>query len=274
MASPNTRVFSKTLSKTDAKKRLAIPTRSVGSLPQFINESHAIKIDLIYGTKTWPIQYTISKNGSNKRPSFTSGWTQFVACNGLKPGDGISLYKQGSFLFRVEVETPVDVGASNQQRPLPSPILSLNHEVGENNLGKRPQQLPRAAGAATDTLYSNFPAKTTQVKNKSDGRLPSGHNSKAVHVLRPNPKEIIRAPSPRVLGAEISAKMADKDKPPYMAKEGRETNLSGRSLAAEGVATAAHGGTSHLDAAGEATCKVTTDHPRLGLDLVPENPGQ
>ncbi|KAK8613800.1 hypothetical protein V6N13_101556 [Hibiscus sabdariffa] len=265
MASPNTKVFSKTLSKTDAKKRLAIPTRSMGSLPEFINGSHAIRIGLNCGTKTWPIQYTISKNGSNKRPSFTSGWTQFVACNGLKPGDEISLHKVGrSSLYRVEVDKAVDGSPSNQHRALPSPLLPLNHGVGGTNLRNEPQQLPRAADAATETLYSKFPAKTMQVKEKSDGRLPSGQNFKADQVLRPNPKEITRAPSPRVIGAEISDPVADKGKP------------SPSGLPAEGVAMAAHGGsgTSQLDAAGEACCKVATDHPRLGLDLVPENPGQ
>ncbi|KAK8613803.1 hypothetical protein V6N13_101559 [Hibiscus sabdariffa] len=116
MASPNTKLFSKKLSKTDAKKRLAVPTRSMCSLPSF-NGSHAIGIGLVSGTKTWPIQYTISKNGPNRRPSFTSGWTQFVACNGLKCGDGISLYKVGSFLYRVEVEEkPVDASGVQEFR--------------------------------------------------------------------------------------------------------------------------------------------------------------
>ncbi|KAL4347794.1 hypothetical protein GQ457_17G001440 [Hibiscus cannabinus] len=117
MASPNTKVFSKKLSKTDAKKRLAVPTRSTASLPEFINGSHAIRIGLISDTKTWPIQYTISKNGPNRRPSFTSGWTQFVACNGLKCGDELGLYKVRSFLYRVEVEEkPVDASGVQEFR--------------------------------------------------------------------------------------------------------------------------------------------------------------
>ncbi|KAK8613799.1 hypothetical protein V6N13_101555 [Hibiscus sabdariffa] len=143
MASPNTKVFSKTLSKTDAKKRLAIPTKSMDSLPSF-NRNHAIEIDLIYGSSTWPVQYTISKNGSNKRPSFTSGWPTFVACNGLERGDKISLYKVGSSLYRVEVDKAVDGSPSNQHGARPSPLLPLNRETNLSGLA--------ADGAGTSQL--------------------------------------------------------------------------------------------------------------------------
>ncbi|KAL4348678.1 hypothetical protein GQ457_17G001520 [Hibiscus cannabinus] len=146
MASPNIEVFSKTLSKTDAKKRLAIPTKSMDSLPSF-NRNRAVEIDLIYGTSIWTVQYTISKNGSNKRPSFTSGWPTFVACNGLERGDKISLYKVGSSLYRIEVDKAVDGSRSDQHGARPSPVLPSNHDVGETNLSGL-----AAEGAGTSQL--------------------------------------------------------------------------------------------------------------------------
>ncbi|TYJ40834.1 hypothetical protein E1A91_A04G169000v1 [Gossypium mustelinum] len=109
-----TRMFSKLLTETDIKKRLAIPVKILPSLPGF-NGSHAVRIQLMYGTRIWPIVCTVRKQGY-KKPVFSGGlWRNFVICNSFNVGDRITMFKvqyeDGSCLYRVEVEKLAD---SNQ----------------------------------------------------------------------------------------------------------------------------------------------------------------
>ncbi|TYJ40839.1 hypothetical protein E1A91_A04G169500v1 [Gossypium mustelinum] len=108
MASQITKLISKNLTDTDIKKRLAIPTESLSSLPSF-NGSHAVTIHLRCNTRVWPIACTVRKQGY-KKPVFSHGWRKFVVHNELRIGDRITIYKvqhQGGSSnshFRVEVE--------------------------------------------------------------------------------------------------------------------------------------------------------------------------
>ncbi|KAK8665180.1 hypothetical protein V6N13_005354 [Hibiscus sabdariffa] len=99
---------SQLLDDTDVKKRLAIPAKILPSLPGFSESSHAVNINLVYGTRKWPLVCTVRKKGY-KKPVFSSRLrTDFVICNNLNVGDGISMFKvedeDGSSYNRVEVE--------------------------------------------------------------------------------------------------------------------------------------------------------------------------
>ncbi|XVE67452.1 hypothetical protein DITRI_Ditri08aG0162200 [Diplodiscus trichospermus] len=124
------KIFSKSLTDTDIKKRMVIPTKTLPSLPDF-NGSHAVKIHIMHGTRMWPIVYSIRKTGYYKKPVFSNGWRNFVICNNFNVGDELTLYKvqdeAGSFHYMVQVEKP-----ARASRDLPPP-LSLNHEVDETN---------------------------------------------------------------------------------------------------------------------------------------------
>ncbi|XVE94157.1 hypothetical protein REPUB_Repub01dG0257400 [Reevesia pubescens] len=121
------KMFSKSLIDTDIKKRLAIPANILSSFSDF-NESHAVRINLMYGTRAWPIICSIRKKG-HKKPVFSGGWRNFVSCNNFDVGNRFTLYKvqdeDGSSHYRVEVEKPAS-------RPsgvlISSPALSLYHD--------------------------------------------------------------------------------------------------------------------------------------------------
>ncbi|KAK8613797.1 hypothetical protein V6N13_101553 [Hibiscus sabdariffa] len=124
-------LFSKNLTVTDIEKRLAVPTKIISSLPGF-NGGNAVHIRLMHGTKTWPIVCTVRTQGYSK-PVFSVGWRKFVTDNKLNVGDRITMYKVqdedgNSSHYMVEMEHPA---ATNQDRALPFPALSLNHEVHE-----------------------------------------------------------------------------------------------------------------------------------------------
>ncbi|XVE48584.1 hypothetical protein DITRI_Ditri01bG0013100 [Diplodiscus trichospermus] len=122
------KIFSKTLTDTDVKKRLAIPMKILPELPDF-NGSHAVKIHLIYGTKLWPIVCSIRKIGY-KKPIFSGEWRNFILCNNFNVGDKLTLYKvndeEGTSHYKVEVEKPAVT--SGDLSPL---AISLNHGVDE-----------------------------------------------------------------------------------------------------------------------------------------------
>ncbi|TYG74836.1 hypothetical protein ES288_D04G215300v1 [Gossypium darwinii] len=85
-------VFSKLLTDTDIKKRLAIPSKTLSDLPNF-NGSNGVRINIMYGTKIWPIDCTARRTGY-KKPVFSGRlWRAFIMSNELKVGDRISLYK-------------------------------------------------------------------------------------------------------------------------------------------------------------------------------------
>ncbi|KAK8617812.1 hypothetical protein V6N13_080717 [Hibiscus sabdariffa] len=124
-------MFSKLLTQTDIRKRLAIPSKILSSLPAF-NGSHAIRIHLMYGTRMWPIDCTIRKKGY-KKPVFSGGlWRGFVTGNKLNVGDRIIMYKVQDSHYRVEVDKEKKKPAAcNQHGALSSPALSFNHGVDQ-----------------------------------------------------------------------------------------------------------------------------------------------
>ncbi|EOX97113.1 Uncharacterized protein TCM_006214 [Theobroma cacao] len=145
-----TKMFSKSLTETDIKKRLAIPAKILPSLPHF-NGSHAVTIPLMYGTRTWPIVCSVRKTGY-KKSVFSAGWRNFVICNDFHVGDRLTMYKvkdeAGSFHYRVEVEKPATPSVALSAR-----AFSLNHEVDEttgtshtkiSNFQHDQEQLPKA----------------------------------------------------------------------------------------------------------------------------------
>ncbi|MBA0871889.1 hypothetical protein Goshw_001639 [Gossypium schwendimanii] len=136
------------LTYTDINKRLAIPKKILPSLPRF-NRSHAVKIQLMSGTKIWSIDCTVRKQGY-KKPVFSGGWRKFVVHNELKIGDRVTIYRvqhqDGSSHYRVEVEKPA----------------AGNHEADETTVTRhRREQLPNApminmlANVAVNTLVDD-----------------------------------------------------------------------------------------------------------------------
>lgn len=122
-----TKLFSKSLTDTDTRKRLAIPVKILPELPDF-NGGRGVKINLIYGTKEWPIICCVRKNGY-KKPVFSGGWRNFVICNSFNVGDKFTLYKvqyeAGYSLYRVEVEKPTARPTGDLS---PCAAVSLNHD--------------------------------------------------------------------------------------------------------------------------------------------------
>ncbi|MBA0872520.1 hypothetical protein Goshw_015412 [Gossypium schwendimanii] len=122
-------VFSKSLTGTEIKKRLSIPSNIRPSLPSF-NRSHAVRIKLMYGTEIWSIVCTIRKKGY-KKPVFSGPlWRNFVISKKLRIGDRIRMYKvhDGCSDCRLEVEKPT--ATSNMELAMgASANESLQHEV-------------------------------------------------------------------------------------------------------------------------------------------------
>ncbi|OMO92226.1 hypothetical protein COLO4_17744 [Corchorus olitorius] len=55
------KLFSKSLTDTDIRKRLAIPTKILPFLPDFNIGSHALRFHLIHGFKKWSIGIDVEK---------------------------------------------------------------------------------------------------------------------------------------------------------------------------------------------------------------------
>ncbi|MBA0666878.1 hypothetical protein Goklo_003238 [Gossypium klotzschianum] len=225
-----TKMFSKLLTETDIKKRLAIPVKILPSLPGF-NGSHAVRIQLMYGTRIWPIVCTVRKQGY-KKPVFSGGlWRNFVICNSFNVGDRITMFKvqyeDGSCLYRVEVEKLAD---SNQYGDL---------------------QLHKASDA---------PIKQEGVIPIME--LPSVANDTFVdHVIAKPPVRIFGTNTTDEMKCLGDTKDTDMGEPPllspYMAKGEREINLFGIT----------EGGANVMAYSGEACCCNIITDLRLSLDL-------
>ncbi|XVF68227.1 hypothetical protein PTKIN_Ptkin10aG0188200 [Pterospermum kingtungense] len=151
-------VFSKLLTNTDIKKRLAIPAKIMPSLPDF-DGSHAVEIQLMYGTRMWPIVCTIRKKGY-KKPVFSGGWRDFVVCNNLSVGDRLTLYKvqdeAGSFYYKVQVQKqakPSEVdGTTGCSRTKPCDFENEQEQLVEADARpiKQEQAMMESADVAAD----------------------------------------------------------------------------------------------------------------------------
>ncbi|KAB2036153.1 hypothetical protein ES319_D04G204500v1 [Gossypium barbadense] len=116
MESRSRMVFSKPLTDSDIKKRLAIPSKTLAYLPNF-DGSNGVRINIMYGTKIWPIDCTVRRKGHQKAIFSGRLWRAFIMSNELKVGDRISLYKvqgeDGCSHFKFEAEKQ-PASASNQ----------------------------------------------------------------------------------------------------------------------------------------------------------------
>ncbi|KAK8516630.1 hypothetical protein V6N13_080723 [Hibiscus sabdariffa] len=148
-------LFSKKLTRTDIKHRLAVPTKILPSLPDF-NGGHAVVIPLVHGRKTWRIVCAVRKQ-KHKKPEFRGEWRKFVTDESLQVNDRITIYKvQYGPLSHYKAE--VDRSAvSNQDSTLPSRAISLNHdyEHDETEFGND-QQLPEAADTLVEANTKYF----------------------------------------------------------------------------------------------------------------------
>ncbi|PNS99891.2 hypothetical protein POPTR_015G015800v4 [Populus trichocarpa] len=85
--------FSKKLSKTDVRKRLAVPTRSLSSLPSF-DGAHAVYFQAADERgEVWTFKCSIRKR-RHPKPVLSKDWLAFVDSKGLKAGDMIEFYKE------------------------------------------------------------------------------------------------------------------------------------------------------------------------------------
>ncbi|XVE48583.1 hypothetical protein DITRI_Ditri01bG0013000 [Diplodiscus trichospermus] len=266
------KIFSKRLTETDIKKRLAIPMNILPALPDF-NGNHAVEIHLTYGTKEWRIFCSIRKNGY-KKPVFSRGWRKFVICNNFNVGDELTLYKvndeAGASHYRLEVEKP---GRSSGD--LSPPALSLNHGVDETT------------GTSARAQVLNFKHEQEQLLKAADAPIKEERGvvmelaDVAASAPVPSVDHVISKPSCWIFGTnlidEATAKARCKtemklfgmtkgicmsDQPlhsHYMTKEEKEIKLFG---VAESGATA-YGNSL---AAAEAYYKGSIE--RLSLDLV------
>ncbi|KAF5731823.1 hypothetical protein HS088_TW18G00508 [Tripterygium wilfordii] len=106
-------LFSKSLSLTDIRKRLSMPTTILPNLPSFTNGRHAMDLQVEdEGGKIWSMRCIIRKKG-RKKPVLSRGWTKFVHKNDLMTGDQVTfLKKQGTLLahyYKIQVKKPVKV---------------------------------------------------------------------------------------------------------------------------------------------------------------------
>ncbi|TYH78303.1 hypothetical protein ES332_D04G217100v1 [Gossypium tomentosum] len=104
MTAQSKHVFSKILTVTDIKKRLAVPSAIQRSLPPF-NGGHTVTFQFLYGTRPWPIRYTIRRKGY-KKPVFSGKlWKNFVIYDDLNVGDRFILYigqgEDGSSYYKI-----------------------------------------------------------------------------------------------------------------------------------------------------------------------------
>ncbi|XWS55299.1 hypothetical protein CRYUN_Cryun10bG0163400 [Craigia yunnanensis] len=271
------KIFSKSLTDTDIKKRMAIPEKILPSLPD-LNGSHAVKIHLMYGTRMWPIVCSIRKKGY-KKPVFSGGWRNFVICNNFNVGDELTLYKvqdeAGSFHYRVQVEKPARLSADLSPR-----FLSLNHEVDKTTSTSR-------------TKACNFQNEQEQLL-KADAPLKQEEAitelaDVAADALVAFVDHVIAKPTSRIFGINVSDKATSKahfkteqeskmkffgitksicmGEPPlhsyYMTNE--ESDVKSFGLAEDGAMAY---GTSQ--AVGDACYKSRTE--RLRLDLIQGQP--
>ncbi|GLT85806.1 hypothetical protein SLE2022_039820 [Rubroshorea leprosula] len=99
-------LFSKSLTSTDVRKRLAIPTKIMTFLLPNRGD-HLVELHVRHGTTVWPILCTTRKKGY-KKPVFSRGWKRFALKNKLKEGDVVTFYKEedeaGFLDYKIEVK--------------------------------------------------------------------------------------------------------------------------------------------------------------------------
>ncbi|PPD71181.1 hypothetical protein GOBAR_DD31938 [Gossypium barbadense] len=244
------KLFSKLLTDTDTRKRLAVPAKILPALPDF-NGSYAMKLHLMYGTKAWPIRLLCPQK-----------WVQETGF--LRVGDKLTLYKvndideAGSSYYKVEVEKPAK----------PSRDISLNHRVdnGTTGSGTYPTKVPNFE-CEKKLLLKDADAP---IKEEGAPFMEPAYDAAPV----PFASHVVSKPPCRVLGIDLSEEgsseaqfktemkssgitMCMGGEPPlhssyYMIKEEKEINFVGPAF---GIGTS------------EACCRSGTQ--RHGLNLAP-----
>ncbi|EOX97106.1 Uncharacterized protein TCM_006206 [Theobroma cacao] len=199
------KMFSKSLTDTDIKKRLAIPGKILSSLADF-NGSNTVTIRLMYGTRMWPIVCSVRRTGY-KKPVFSGGWRNFVICNDFRVGDKLTMYKvqdeAGSFHYRVEVEKLATPSVALSAR-----ALSLNHEVDETT-------------GISRTKISYLEHEQEQLP-KADARVKlEGAIMELADASVPFVDHAVAIPSGRIFGTGVS----DEAKPHFKPEHGTEKKL-------------------------------------------------
>ncbi|XVE94162.1 hypothetical protein REPUB_Repub01dG0258000 [Reevesia pubescens] len=272
------KIFSKRLTDTDIKKRLAIPAKALPSFPD-LNGSHALDIHLMYGTKVWPIVCSIRKKGY-KKPVFSSGWRNFVIHNNFNVGDRLTLYKvqdeDGSFHYKVEVEKQARASGSNLSSSSLSRYRKVDKTTGTSrtkvsNFRQKREQLPKAdiASIKQEAAIMNLPDVATDAAPVAfiDHVIakPSiwifGTNVSDEATSKAHFKTEVQETEMRFFGLMKGICMGE----PRSLKEEREIKSFGL---AEGGAMAY----STSQAAGEAYYKSHTESLRLGFVLEQSTP--
>ncbi|KAK8613792.1 hypothetical protein V6N13_101548 [Hibiscus sabdariffa] len=258
------RLFTKKLKVTDIEKRLAIPTKILSSLPGF-NGGHAVHIQLVHDTKTWPIVCTVRRQGYSK-PVFSVGWRKFVAGNKLNVGDRITMYKVqdedgGSSHYRVEIEQPT---TSNQDCTFPSPTLSLNQGGDEIEFGNEHEQLPEAADEPIKQEGANVAADTLVEDVHVTTKLPPAKVFGGTNISYEFETKAHLDTETKCFGGIMNdIGMCVAEPPlvsPYMAKKESDINFFG--LATKALAYGyGHGTIDQLAAAGQMNLDLTLAPP-------------
>ncbi|KAL4347792.1 hypothetical protein GQ457_17G001580 [Hibiscus cannabinus] len=168
MAAQSTMMFSKLLTETDIKKRLAIPAKILPSLPAF-NGSHAIRIHLMYGTRMWPIDCTVRKKGY-KKPVFSGGlWRDFVIGNKLNVGDRISMYKVQDSHYRVEVLEKEKPDAPIKQEGAVIELANAATRTFVDHVFAKPSIRIFGANMTDEKAHFNIENKSFGITNATEG---------------------------------------------------------------------------------------------------------
>ncbi|XVF45766.1 hypothetical protein PTKIN_Ptkin02bG0232600 [Pterospermum kingtungense] len=104
-------LFTKLLSPTDIKKRLAVPTESLPQLG-FVKDQQNHYVDLLVKDspqRVWRFRCLTRLTCNQSKPYLSSGWLDFVQTKGLQINDRVHLYKEedeatgARYRIRVEI---------------------------------------------------------------------------------------------------------------------------------------------------------------------------
>ncbi|TYG81301.1 hypothetical protein ES288_D02G288300v1 [Gossypium darwinii] len=101
-------IVSKQLRKTDIKKRLTIPSKSLKDFPSLAGKHKETFKARDDSGRTWKFQIYTRKRNRYLKPVLTRGWLDFVRAKEVAIGDKVEFYKeekeQGANKYRVKTE--------------------------------------------------------------------------------------------------------------------------------------------------------------------------
>ncbi|KAJ0016719.1 hypothetical protein Pint_11616 [Pistacia integerrima] len=104
-------IFSKVLSTTDTKNRLALPMEAFHHF--FPEEEHVKCVQFMVmdsDQKQYEFRLATRNKGKHPKPAITGDWLNFVANKGLKVRDKVILYQQQNEAGRVKYTIEVKKG--------------------------------------------------------------------------------------------------------------------------------------------------------------------